>query len=82
MDDKRGSAHLPLPICTLGATDHGKTTLTAAIAKVVARIGSIHSKIDTPFEQLLHNHYPYTARGKYNLPFNRLRNQWKTLYTD
>lgn len=58
MDDKRGSAHLPLPICTLGATDHGKTTLTAAIAKVVARIGSILSKIDTPFEQLLHNHYP------------------------
>ena len=33
MDDKRGSAHLPLPICTVGASGHGKTTLTAAIAK-------------------------------------------------
>lgn len=58
MDDKRGGAHIALPICTLGTTDHGKTTLTAAIAKVVARIGSILSKIDTPFEQLIPNHHP------------------------
>ena len=58
MDDKRGAAHPSLPICTLGATDHGKTTLTAAIAKVIARIGSIHSKVDTPFEQQIPNHHP------------------------
>lgn len=58
MDDKKGGAHLPLPICTLGATDHGKTTLTAAIAKVVGRIGSILSKVDTAFDQQLHDHYP------------------------
>lgn len=58
MDDKRGGTHFPLPICTLGATDHGKTTLTAAIAKVVARIGSNLSKVDTPFEQQIPNHHP------------------------
>ncbi len=58
MDDKRGSAHLPLPICTVGASGHGKTTLTAAIAKVVARIGSVPSKADTPYEQRIPNHYP------------------------
>ena len=39
-----------LPICTLGADGHGKTTLTAAIAKVVARIGAIHTNGDSDFE--------------------------------
>lgn len=58
MDDKRGTTHPSLPICTLGATDHGKTTLTAAIAKVIARIGSIISKVDTPFDQQTPDHYP------------------------
>ncbi len=38
-----------LPICTLGATGHGKTTLTAALGKVVARIGAIHTDIGTAF---------------------------------
>lgn len=39
-----------LSICTLGASGHGKTTLTAAIAKVVARIGAIHTNGDSDFE--------------------------------
>ncbi len=58
MDDKRGAAHPSLPISTLGASGHGKTTLTAAIARVVAKIGSILSKVDTPFDQLIPNHHP------------------------
>ena len=58
MNDKRGTTHRSLPICTLGASGHGKTTLTAAIAKVVARIGSIRSKIDNQFEQQVPLHHP------------------------
>lgn len=58
MDDKRTSTHRFLPICTLGADGHGKTTLTAAIAKVVARIGSIRSKADNQFEQQVPIHQP------------------------
>ena len=58
MNEKRGSAHHSLPICTLGASGHGKTTLTAAIAKVVARIGSIRSKVDNQFEQQMPDHHP------------------------
>ena len=58
MDEKRGSAHRFLPVCTLGGAGHGKTTLTAAIAKVVARIGSIRSKVDNQFEQQMPDHHP------------------------
>jgi len=58
MADKRKIGHIGLPICTLGATGHGKTTLTAAIAKVVARIGSIRSNIDNQFEQQVPLHHP------------------------
>ena len=36
MTEKKDNTHRRLPICTLGAAGHGKTTLTAAIAKVVA----------------------------------------------
>ncbi len=58
MDEKRGSAHRFLPVCTLGGSGHGKTTLTAAIAKVIARIGSIRSKVDNQFEQQMPDHHP------------------------
>lgn len=49
MTEKKDT-HRRLPICTLGAPGHGKTTLTAAIAKVVARIGAIHTNGDGDFE--------------------------------
>ena len=47
---KKEHTHHRLPICTLGAAGHGKTTLTAAIAKVVSRIGAIHTNGDSNFE--------------------------------
>ena len=50
MTEKKEIRHRGLPICTLGADGHGKTTLTAAIAKVVARIGAIHTNGDSDFE--------------------------------
>ena len=50
MTEKKEIGHRGLPICTLGADGHGKTTLTAAIAKVVARIGAIHTNGDGDFE--------------------------------
>ena len=50
MTEKKVRTHHRLPICTLGATGHGKTTLTAAIAKVVSRIGAIHTNGDSDFE--------------------------------
>lgn len=50
MTDQKENIHRGLPICTLGAPGHGKTTLTAAIAKVVARIGAIHTNGDSDFE--------------------------------
>ena len=50
MTDQKENMHGRLPICTLGALGHGKTTLTAAIAKVVARIGAIHTNGDSDFE--------------------------------
>ena len=50
MDEKRTPRHRALPICTLGADRHGKTTLTAAIAKVVARIGAIYTNGASDFE--------------------------------
>ena len=50
MAQQREHTHRRLPICTLGAHGHGKTTLTAAIAKVVARIGAIHTNGDSDFE--------------------------------
>ncbi len=58
MNDRRGAAHRSLPICTLGATGHGKTTLTAAMAKVVPKIGSIRSNIDNQFDQQVPDHHP------------------------
>ncbi len=58
MNDRRGAAHRSLPICTLGATGHGKTTLTAAMAKVVQKIGSIRSNIDNQFDQQVPDHHP------------------------
>ena len=50
MTDKKEDMHRGLPICTLGADGHGKTTLTAAVAKVVARIGAIYTNGDSDFE--------------------------------
>ncbi|MCY3739755.1 MAG: GTP-binding protein [Candidatus Poribacteria bacterium] len=50
MTEKKQNTHRRLPICTLGADGHGKTTLTAAIAKVVSRIGAIHTDGDSNFE--------------------------------
>lgn len=58
MADKKEKEHRGLPICTLGATGHGKTTLTAAIAKVIAKIGSIRSNIGNQFQQQIPLHYP------------------------
>ena len=58
MTDKKENTHRRLPICTLGATGHGKTTLTAAIAKVVARIGAIHTNGDSDFEAQLPINHP------------------------
>ena len=49
MTEQRENTHRGLPICTLGAPGHGKTTLTAAIARVVARIGAIHTNGDNDF---------------------------------
>ena len=55
---KRTSSDHTLSICTLGAAHHGKTTLTAAIHKVVARIGAIHSNVKTEFIQQMPSHFP------------------------
>ena len=54
-----------LPICTLGADAHGKTTLTAAIAKVVARIGAIHtdSTAQTPIHHPIREGVGITYRA-------------------
>ncbi|MDE0635358.1 MAG: GTP-binding protein [Candidatus Poribacteria bacterium] len=57
MTDRREIGHNGLPICTLGATGHGKTTLTAAIAKVIAKIGSIRSNVGNQFEQQVPLHH-------------------------
>jgi elongation factor Tu len=46
MDEKRHYRHQALPICTLGSTGHGRTTLTAALIKVVSRIGSAQLQAD------------------------------------
>ena len=58
MTEKKENTHRRLPICTLGADGHGKTTLTAAIAKVVARIGAIHTDGDGDFEAQPPIHHP------------------------
>ena len=58
MADKKENGHRGLPICTLGATGHGKTTLTAAIAKVIAKIGSIRSNVGPQFERQVPVHHP------------------------
>ena len=58
MTEKKENTHRRLPICTLGADGHGKTTLTAAIAKVVARIGAIHTDNDGDFEAQTPIHHP------------------------
>ncbi len=50
MTEKKGNTHNRLAICTLGADGHGKTTLTAAMAKVISRIGAIHTDGDSDFE--------------------------------
>ena len=58
MTEKKESTHRRLPICTLGADGHGKTTLTAAIAKVVARIGAIRTDGDGNFQAQTPIHHP------------------------
>ena len=58
MTEKKQNTHRRLPICTLGADGHGKTTLTAAIAKVVARIGAIHTDGDGDFQAQTPIHHP------------------------
>ena len=40
MDNKRDNRHRALTVCTLGGAQAGKTSLTAAMTKVVSRIGS------------------------------------------
>ena len=58
MTEKKENTHRRLPICTLGADGHGKTTLTGAIAKVVARIGAIHTDDNSDFEAQPPIHHP------------------------
>ena len=58
MIEKKEYTRNRLPICTLGADGHGKTTLTAAMAKVIARIGAIHTDGDTGFEAQPPIHHP------------------------
>ena len=58
MIEKRENDHNRLPICTLGADGHGRTTLTAAMSRVVARIGAIHTDGDTDFEAQVPIHHP------------------------
>ncbi|MYK16923.1 hypothetical protein F4055_01970 [Candidatus Poribacteria bacterium] len=58
MIEKKEYTHNRLPICTLGADGHGKTTLTAAMAKVISRIGAIHTDGDTDFEAQSPIHHP------------------------
>ena len=58
MTEKKEYTHNRLPICTLGADGHGKTTLTAAMAKVIARIGAIHTDEDIDFEAQSPTHHP------------------------
>ena len=58
MTEKKGNRHNRLPICTLGADGHGKTTLTAAMAKVISRIGAIHTDGDSEFDTQLPIHHP------------------------
>ena len=58
MTEKKENMHRRLPICTLGADGHGKTTLTAAIAKVVSRIGAIHTNDNSDFEAQPPIHHP------------------------
>ena len=58
MKENKENIHNRLPICTLGADGHGKTTLTAAMAKVIARIGAIHTDGDGDFEAQLPIHHP------------------------
>ena len=58
MTEKKKYIHRRLPVCTLGADGHGKTTLTAAMAKVIARIGAIHTEGDIDFEAQPPIHHP------------------------
>ena len=58
MTEKKENTHSRLPICTLGADGHGKTTLTATMAKVIARIGAIHTDGEGAFETQLPIHHP------------------------
>lgn len=58
MTEKKEYTHNRLPICTLGADGHGKTTLTAAMAKVIARIGAIHTEENADFEAQPPIHHP------------------------
>lgn len=58
MIEQKKDTHNRLPICTLGADGHGKTTLTAAMSKVVARIGAIHTDGNTDFESQIPVHHP------------------------
>ena len=56
MDEKRQYRHQGLTICTLGGVEHGKTTLTAGIIKVVSRIGSTQmDAVDFESQQPTHH---------------------------
>ena len=72
MTEQKENIHRGLPICTLGADGHGKTTLTAAVARVVARIGAIHTDGDTEFEAQVPIPSPHPRRGRHHLSGNRL----------
>ena len=57
MDDKKSYRHQALIVCTLGGAQAGKTSLTAAMTKVVSRIGS--TPVDSEdIESQLPVHHP------------------------
>ena len=57
MDDKKSFRHQALIVCTLGGAQAGKTSLTAAMAKVVSRIGSTPEDSED-IESQLSVHHP------------------------
>ena len=82
MTEKKEWMHGRLPVCTLGADGHGKTTLTAAMAKVIARIGAIHTEGNTDFEAQPPIHHPIREGVGITYRAIAYENQWQVLYAN
>jgi elongation factor Tu len=68
MDERKTYRHQALPICTLGGAGQGKTTLTAAILRVVSRIGSAQMSAEAfaqqePIHRLIGSHMTVNYRA-------------------